>query len=201
MPLEGSPRQARAWTVPNRYTGGDVQAIGLSTGGIIYTKYDINPQGQTVAQLWMTTRALSVGKPLTPPTDDCSQATLSPDGSRMAMICTSGTQVARLQVSTFNGSTLGPPEVIAQGLVAAPAWSADGNGLVYLGGLQPSGHFQLFYVNMTPPPPPTPTPTPKPGATPETKPPTPTPAPTPPVSKQLTTDNDFDATSPPVWFA
>ena len=200
MPLGGVQRQARPWTVPNRYTGGDVQPLAAPSGGIIYTKYDIDPQGQTVAQLWMTTRALTAGRALTAPADDCSQATLSPDGTRMAMICTSGSQVARLEVSHFDGRTVGAPEVIAQGTLATPAWSADGNGLVYLGAAQPSGYFQLFYVNMTPPPAPTPTRTPKPGATPSAKPPTPTPVPTPPVSKQLTTENNFDATSAPIWF-
>ena len=66
--------------------------------------------------------------------------------------------------------------------------------------MQPTGHFQLSYVNMTPPPTPGPTATPRPGASPQAKPPTPTPAPTPPIPKQLTVDNDFDATSAPVWF-
>jgi hypothetical protein len=200
MPLGGVQRQARDWTIPNLGTGGDVQIVAVPSGGIIYTKYDIDPHGQTVAQLWMTTRALTAGRALTAPTDDCSQATLSPDGTRMAMICTAGSQVAQLEVAHFDGRTLGPPEVIAQGTLAVPTWSADGNGLVYLGAVQPSGYFQLFYVNMTPPPAPTPTPTPKPGATPNAKPPTPTPAPTPPVSKQLTTGNDFDATSTAIWF-
>jgi len=198
MPLDGTQRQARAWTIPNRYTGGDVQPNGLLNGGILYTKFDIQ-QGQTIAQLWTTTRALTVGKALTPPADDCSQATLSPDGGRLAMICTSGTQVARLEVAPFAAGVLGPRQVIAQGILAAPAWSSDGNGLAYLMSAQPSGHFQLFYVDLTPPPPPTPSPTPRPGATPEA--PTPTPSPTPPVSKQLTTDDDFDATSAPVWFS
>jgi Tol biopolymer transport system component len=181
MPLGGVQRQARDWTLPNAGTGGDVQPLAVPSGGVIYTKYDINPQGQTVAQVWMTTRALSAGRPLTAPADDCSAATLSPDGSRMAMICTSGTQVARLEVAPFDGHTLGPAELITQGTLAVPAWSADGNGLVYLEAVQPTGHFQLFYVNLTPPAPPTP-------------------APTPPVSKQLTLDNDFDAISAPVWF-
>ena len=62
------------------------------------------------------------------------------------MICSSGTQVARLEVAPFNGTALGPAEVIAQGTIAVPTWSADGNGLVYLEGVQPTGHFQLFYV-------------------------------------------------------
>jgi Tol biopolymer transport system component len=198
MPLGGIQRQARPWTVPNKYTGGDVQAIASPGGGIIYTKYDIDPQGKTVSQLWTTTRALALGKALTAPTDDCSQGTLSPDGSRLAMICTSGTQVARLEVAHFDGRVLGPPQVIAQGALGVPAWSADGNGLVYLGTVQPSGHFQLFYVNLTPPPAPSPTPIPSPEATPQVTAPSPTP--TPPVSKQLTTDNDFDATSAPIWF-
>ena len=198
MPLAGAQRQARDWTLPNLGTGGDIDPDPLAGGGIVYTKYNINPQGQTVAQIWTTTRALALGRPLTAPADDCSQAAISPDGTRLAMICSSGTQVARLEVAPFNGTALGPAEVIAQGTIAVPTWSADGNGLVYLEGVQPTGHFQLFYVNMAPPPTPAPTPTPKPGASPG--PPTPTPAPTPPLSKQLTVDNDFDATSAPVWF-
>src|ERR1700730_11903619 len=200
MPLGGLQRQARAWTTPNAGTGGDVQPLPVPSGGIIYTKYDIDPHGQTVAQLWMTTRVLSAGRALTAPEDDCSQAALSPDGTRMAMICTSGSQVVRLEVAHFDGRTLGPPQVIAQGTLAAPAWSADGNGLVYLEAVQPSGYFQLFYANMTPRPAPAPTPSAKPGATPAAKPPTPTPVPPPPVSKQLTPGNNFDATSAAIWF-
>ena len=40
--------------------------------------------------------------------------------------------IVRLEVAHFDGRTVGVPEVIAQGTLAAPAWSADGNGLVYL---------------------------------------------------------------------
>jgi Tol biopolymer transport system component len=163
-------------------------------------KYDRNG-GIVFSQIWLAPApnrfgTRGPGKALTTPEDNCLSPSLSAAGDKIAMICTSGGQVARLVTAPFDGNTLGPPATVASGTLAAPAWAPDGNSLVYYQGVAPSGHFQLMWLNLAAPP--TPAPTPKAGATP--KPPTPVATPKPPVPKQVTTDNDFDATSSPVWF-
>ena len=60
-------------------------------------------------------------------------------------------------------------------LCAAPAWAPDGSGLVYFNPADSSGHFELWWIK---------------GALAAT---TTSPA------VQVTTDLDFDATSPPSW--
>ncbi len=199
MAFPGGP-QSRAvpWTVPNQYTGGDVQPVPLPGGvGVVYTKFGIDSASQTFSDLYLTRQPRSAGVALTDPADDCSAPAVAPAGDRVAMICTSGTQVARLEVAPLQGDTLGPATVVAQGLVAAPAWSPDGTGLLFYQGVAPSGHFQLFYSKLGPAP--APVPAPSPGASASAS---PAPAgPPPPAPRQLTTDNDFDATSAPVWVA
>jgi WD40 repeat protein len=194
QPLGGLQRQAKPWTVANPYTGGDVDPVGVAGGGIVYTKYDITQQGQTASQLWITMRAMAPGRALTAPQDDCSQPAVSSDGNKVAMICSGGGQVTRLIVAPLTNGVLGPPQVLAQGMIASPAWSGDGNGLVYLAAVQPSGHFQLFYLNTAPPAARAPSSRQGQAATPTAAPATPHPP------KKLTVDNDFDATSAPVWF-
>lgn len=201
QPLGGSQSQADSWTVPNFYTGGDVQPVYVAGGGIIYSKYDITAQGQHFSQLWLTTQAMATGQALTAPEDDCSQPAVSPDGNKVAMICTSGGQVARLEVASLTNGALGTPAVVAQGTIADPAWGPDGKSLVYLSAVPPDGTFQLFYLNLAPPPAPKAKPAPtarsgKPATSPTAAAP-----PTPYPPKQLTLDNDFDATSAPVWFS
>ena len=197
MPLGGSPGQMRKWTIPNDYTGGDVQPLPLPSGGVIYTKYALDPAlNKIMGQLWMTTRAGSPGRALTSAADDCSQPALSPDGRRLAMICTAGIQLATVDVATIEGTSLGPLRVIASGQLAAqPTWSPDGTSIVYLAAQGITGHFQLWLQEIPPLPPtsePSPTPSPtRPAAT-----PAPTPLP-PPI--ELTTNLDFDATSTIAW--
>lgn len=197
MPLGGSPGQMRKWTIPNDYTGGDVQPLPLPSGGVIYTKYALDPAlNKIMGRLWMTTRAGSPGRALTSAADDCSQPALSPDGRRLAMICTAGIQLATVDVATIEGTSLGPLRVIASGQLAAqPTWSPDGTSIVYLAAQGITGHFQLWLQEIPPLPPtsePSPTPSPtRPAAT-----PAPTPLP-PPI--ELTTNLDFDATSTIAW--
>lgn len=212
--------QAKKWSSPEHYTGGDIQPIPLAGGGVLYTKYSFDQAtSRILGQIWLTPKLGAVGKALTPATDDCSQPAPSPDGRRLAMICTSAKQFANIVVAPFDGSNLGPRQVLVAGQLAAqPTWAPDGNSLLYVAPTGIGGHFQLWsqQVPELPPPPslaPTPIPT-KPAApprgalvaratpTPTPPPSTPTPTATPvPAPVQLTSDLDFDATSTIAWHA
>lgn len=202
----GGAADMRRWTTPNDYTGGDVQPVPLASGGLIYTKYALDTSlNRIMGQLWLAPGAGEAGQALTPSADDCSQPALSPDGSRLAMICTGGTQVASVQVAAFDGAALGPRQVVVSGQLAAqPTWSPDGQSLVYVAAQGISGHFQLWLQQV---------PSPHAAQT-GSKPaqrgvqaaapnpavaassPTPTPLPQP---VQLTSNLDFDATSTIAW--
>jgi hypothetical protein len=212
MPVGGQLTQAKKWTTPNSYTGGDIQPIPLAAGGLVYTKYTFDqPTNAILSQIWLTPRAGVPGRALTPAGDDCSQPALSPDGQRLAMICTGGKQFANLEIASLGSGLLGPRQVLVGGQLAAqPAWAPDGSGLVYLAPAGISGHFQLWFQQapqQSPPPTAepttrpararaaTPTPTPTPAAV------TPTATPTPLPAVRLTSDNDFDATSTIAWHA
>jgi hypothetical protein len=220
MPVGGAFTQAKKWTTPNSYTGGDLQPVPLRSGGMIYTKYSFDqPTGRILGQLWLTTKAGTPGRALTPAGDDCSQPSLSSDGQRLAMICTAAKQFADIEVASFDGTNLGPRETLVTGQLASqPTWAPDGSSLVYLAPHGASGHFQLWLQPLPQPPPPPATPSPAgarspsslrgarvaqaPSPSPSLGPPAPTPTPTPlPAPVQLTPDNDFDATSTIAWHA
>lgn len=146
MPLSGTQSQARRRTTPNGYTGGDIGALPVASTGLIYVRHSIDLSG-VHSQLWLQTRPGFFGIPLTDAADDCSQPALSPDGTQMAMICTHGSQTARLEIAPFNGTALGPHRVlVANGLNAVPTWSPDGRGLVYLAPAGIAGHFELWWL-------------------------------------------------------
>jgi hypothetical protein len=213
MPINGSMhwsyRGWAQWTTSGDHTGGDVQPIPLSSGGIIYTKYDY-ADGKLTGRLWFTNRAGSNGKPLTDSAEDCRFPSISPDGTQVAMICTYTKQLSYLTIASLNGTGLGPRKnLITNQMVAQPTWAPDGSGIAYLAPDLGSaaGNFQLWFLPKDayapPPPSPVPTPTPVPGgphngprATPTPAPVT-TPAPVKPV--QLTTNLALDATSPLAW--
>jgi hypothetical protein len=211
MPINGSLRQGRLWTNAIDYTGGDVEPIPLRGGGIMYTKYSYGPDGNLVGQLWHTTHATPYGvegRALTSPGEDCQEPSLSPDGTQVAMICTYEKQIARLEIASWNGSSLGPRrDVIDQQVVAQPTWAPDGSGIAFLSPGGPDQLFQLWFISKDaynpPVPSPTPVPTPTPGGPYNGTLPSPTPAPVvaAPVIKpiQLTTYDGFDATSPMAW--
>jgi len=217
MPVGGTFTQARKWTTPNGYTGGDLQPVPLASGGLVYTKYSFdNASGRILAQIWLTTRAGSVGRALTPAADDCSEPALAPDGQRLAMICTAAKQVTSIEVAPFDGTNLGPRQTLVTGQLASqPAWAPNGGGLVYLAPQGAAGHFQLWLQPIPLAPPPTAAPPSAPPASPprgaQVAKPTPTPALTPmppapsptplPAPIRLTQDNDFDATSAIAWHA
>ena len=114
---------------------------------------------------------------LTDATEDCAQPAVSPGGTMVAMVCTNGTglQSTSLDVAPLQGTTLGTPQVlVANCLCSAPAWAPDGSGLAYLAPADATGHFQLWWIA---------------GAgTAAAK-----------APRQVTTQLDFDATSPPAW--
>lgn len=205
MPLNGAQSQARRWTDPYWYTGGDVSPIPLAGGAILYVRHSIDNSTAVHAQIFYQSRPLSVGKPLTSAADDCSQPALSPDGTQVAMVCSHGKQTASLEIAPFNGSALGPASVVLDGgLYASPAWSPDGKALAYLAPAGAAGHFQLWYLALPQPAPsPTATSSPSvaasPGSTPRPT-PRPTPTPGPPAPVQVTQGVDLTATSPPAWF-
>jgi hypothetical protein len=106
VPVGAPIRNGRAWTVANNYTGGDMQPI-VVPGGIIYTKYVYDQNGNRTGQLWFTNRAGSAGRALTSTDASCAQPSLSPDGGSLAMICTYQKQVSYLKIESWNGSKLG----------------------------------------------------------------------------------------------
>ena len=211
MPINGTIRQAKLWTNAHDYTGGDMEPIPLPTGGIMYTKYNYGPDGNLIGQLWHTTRATPYGyegTALTAPGDDCQEPSLSPDGHQVAMICTYERQISRLEIASWNGSSLGPRrDVIDQQVVAQPTWAPDGSGIAFLSPGGPDSLFQLWFIPKDaynpPAPSPTPVPTPTPGGPYNGTLPSPTLAPVvaAPVIKpiQITTNDGFDATSPMAW--
>ncbi len=213
MPLNGAQSQARRWTDPYWYSGGDVSPIPLATGGLLFVRHSIDQSTAVHSQIDYQSRALALAKPLTTEVEDCSQPALSPDGTQLAMVCSHGKQTATLEIAPFNGTALGPARVLLEGgLYASPAWSPDGKALAYFAPQGQTGHFQLWYLAL--PVAPTPSPTvsattsPSSSARASLSPstsgkassivaPTPTPA---PVPVQVTEGVDLSATSPPVWY-
>jgi hypothetical protein len=174
MPLAGAQAQAVRRTAPNDYTGGDVFPNPLSSGAVLYAKYSIKGTGSVYSQLWIQAGPRTAGTELTQPVDDCGQPALSPDGARVAMICTSGQQSGRLELATFDGQQLGRPITLAAGQVASPAWSPDASQLVFLAPGHAQGPFQLWTIAISK--------AGKPGPL-----------------RQVTTNLDIDATSAPAW--
>ena len=138
------------WTVPNDYTGGDVDALPLQGGGLIYTKYSIDDKSQVHSQVWYSARPGQPGRALTQPDDNCLQPALSPDGKTLAMICRRDQlQSTDLVIAQLAGTnlTLGPESVLVHGqLSASPVFSPDGHTIAFLAPVQPGEAFQLWTV-------------------------------------------------------
>lgn len=201
MPLNGAQWQARRWTEPYSYTGGDVSPIPLTSGALLFVRHSIDPSTIVHSQIYYASRALGFARPLTPEADDCSQATLSPDGTQVAMVCSHGKQTTSLEMAPFNGSALGARHVLLEGgLYASPAWAPDGKALAYFAPQGLAGHFQLWWLAL----PVAATPSPSAAAAASTSATgsassivAPAPAPSP---VQVTEGVDLSATSPPAWY-
>ena len=176
--LEVKSGDRRRWTVSTQYTGGDVDPTPVDPKVLLYAEYAPDSAGHIRAQVHLQRGILAASHPLTAPEEDCAEPVLSPDGTRLAMICSGGQQVGKLVVATFNGETLGPFQVLVDGqLCAAPAWQPDGQALAYLAPAGPAGRFQLWYLPLAADP--------SLGA---------------PQPSRLTSGLDFDATSRIAWF-
>jgi Tol biopolymer transport system component len=180
QPLAGGQGSAEQWSNPNEGTGGDLQPIPLGTGGLLYAKYEVdNGTDQIYSQIWYQRGQGTPGTSLSPASQTCQQPALSPDGTEVAMICapiggtTSELVVAPLELGQF---TLGPETVLATGMPSAPTWAPEGRGLIYLAPQKgDTGPFELDYVQI---------PTGK----------------ARPDPREVTTNDDFDSTGPPVWY-
>jgi WD40-like Beta Propeller Repeat len=201
--------QTDTHTEDGDYAGGDSHPIPLASGGLLFERYAYAGNNLT-SQLMLTRQARAAATPLTAGMDRCDEPSLSPDGTRVAMVCSYGRQSTTVEVAAFDGTSLGPRQVLVAGVQAAqPVWSPDGKQLLYVAPVGISGHFQLWSV-ATPAVLPTPIPTAKPAGRSRLAAPAPSappPAAVPPTVAvgprpvQLTQNLDFDATSPIAWAA
>jgi Tol biopolymer transport system component len=176
-PVDPSSGRSVQWTYPNPYTGGDVNPVPLTDGGLVYTRFSIDLQSKVHSQIWLQSRPGSEGVALTDAEADCLQPALTGDGHTLAMVCTNGQPLsAQLVVAPFYPATmsLGPAAVLVKGqLVASPSFSPDGKTVAYLSPAVPGGGFQLWTIPVT--------------------------QATAPAPRQVSTGLDLDATSAPVW--
>jgi hypothetical protein len=183
-----------------------VSPLPLAGTGLIFVQHSIDPSTTVHSQIKLQSRPGDLaGKALTSLADDCGQPALSPDGTQLAMICHAGKQTARLEVASFNGTSLGPPRILLEGgLYASPAWSPDGQALAYFAPSGAAGHFELWWLAVPAVATASPTPTATPahaasagGAASSIILPS---LPATPVPVQVTQGVDLSATSPPAWY-
>ena len=112
------------WSVPDLYTGGDIEPVPLPSGGVLYSSYANTGKGTVVTVLGLQTGPNSPMQSLTTPQQDCGAPAVASDGVTVAMVCTNSGQSADLEVATLEGNTLGPLRVLAANcLCNAPSWS------------------------------------------------------------------------------
>ena len=146
-PMQGAATPSTQWSVPNSYTGGDLDPIPLTGGGILYTKFAIDGSGQVFSQIWMQSAPMTNGIALTTQADDCSEPALSSDQSEIAMVCSHGQQTTDLVTAHLAGTTIGPVKtIVSNQYCASPAWSPDGTGLVYVKPSTVGSPFQLWWA-------------------------------------------------------
>lgn len=149
-PSDPGSSSSEKWTEPNQYTGGDVDPQPLRDGGLVYSKFSIDLSFKVSSQVWYQARPGSPGIALTDPADGCGEPAVSPDGAKIAMVCTKGsTQTSELDMATFDPTTrsLGSITTLVPGtMLASPAFSPDGKTVAYLAPAAPGGNFQLWTV-------------------------------------------------------
>ena len=115
------------WSVPDPYTGGDIEPVPLPSGGVLYSSYANTGKGTVVTVLGLQTSPNSPMQSLTTPQQDCGAPAVASDGVTVAMVCTNSGQSADLEVATLEGNTLGPLRVLAANcLCNSPSWSPSG---------------------------------------------------------------------------
>jgi Tol biopolymer transport system component len=135
------------WSVPDLYTGGDIQPVPLPDGGILYSSYANTGKGTVVTVLGLQTGPESPMRSLTTPAQDCGSPAVAPDGVTVAMVCANPGQSADLEVATLEGNALSTPRVVAANcLCNSPSWSATGDNLLYMNAADPNGNFGLWYI-------------------------------------------------------
>ncbi|HEY6469609.1 MAG TPA: hypothetical protein VI434_07560 [Candidatus Dormibacteraeota bacterium] len=134
------------WSVPDAYTGGDIEPVPLPDGSLLYSSYANTGKGTVATVLGVQTGPRSPMVSLTTPAQDCGAPAVAADGVTVAMVCDLG-QTANLEVATLNGTTLSAPRVIvANCLCNAPSWSPSGDNLLYMNASNPDGNFGLWYI-------------------------------------------------------
>ncbi len=135
------------WSVPDAYTGGDIEPIPLPDGDILYASYANSGKGQVQSVLGLQTGPRSRMVSLTSPAQDCGSPAVAADGATVAMVCTNGGQTADLEVATLEGATLSAPRVLVPDcLCNSPSWSTSGTNLLYMDASDPDGNFGLWYI-------------------------------------------------------
>jgi Tol biopolymer transport system component len=134
------------WSVPDAYTGGDIEPVPLPDGDILYSSFANTGKGTVVSVLGLQTGPGSSMVALTTVAEDCGAPAVAADGVTVAMVCDRG-QSADLEVATLEGTTLSAPRVVvANCLCNAPSWSPTGDNLLYMNASDPDGNFGLWYV-------------------------------------------------------
>jgi hypothetical protein len=135
------------WSVPDTYTGGDIEPVPLPGGGVLYSSYTNTGKGTVVTVLGLQTGPNSPMESLTSQQQDCGAPAVAPDGVTVAMVCTNSGQTADLDIATLEGNALGPLRVLAANcLCNAPSWSPSGDNLLYMNAADPDGNFGLWYI-------------------------------------------------------
>jgi hypothetical protein len=134
------------WSVPDAYTGGDIEPVPLPDGNVLYSSFSNTGKGTVVSVLGVQTSPNSAMVSLTTPAQDCGAPAVAADGVTVAMVCDRG-QAADIEVATLEGTTLSAPRVVvANCLCNSPSWSPTGDNLLYMNASDPDGNFGLWYV-------------------------------------------------------
>ncbi len=135
------------WSIPDMYTGGDIEPVPLPDGNLLYSSYANTGKGTVVSVLGLQTSPTGRMVSLTTPAQDCGAPAVAADGVTVAMVCTNTGQSADLEVATLTATTLtGAHVVVANCLCNAPSWSSSGDNLLYMNASDPDGNFGLWYI-------------------------------------------------------